>query len=132
MLHIANNEMGIPAKVVLMVLADHHNQETGRCDPSIGRIVAKSKLSERAVRMALRELEKINLIVTVQRTQRTGRGKRNLNSRYRIKGGAQYAARMGHNMPPNQGYTPSAYHDIAMSIEDPCQWIENDCGGRDE
>lgn len=115
--HIENAEMSIPARLVLLALADHHNQETGRCDPSIARLCKKTALSERAVRLALRQLEVLKVIVTVERRQRAGRGRRNLTNRYRIAGGAQYAGRMGHNMPPNHKYTPSAFDDLAMSIE---------------
>lgn len=115
--HVANVEMGIPSKLVLLSLADHHNQETGRCDPSIARLQKATGLSERAIRKAIRELEVLRLVTTVERKQRTGRGKRNLTNRYRIAGGAQYAGRMGHNMPPNHNTTPSAFDDLAMSIE---------------
>ena len=118
-LHVENHEMSLPARLVLLVLANRHNQETGRCDPSIARICGDTQLSERAVRKSLRELEKLRLIVTVERKQRTGRGKRNLTNRYRIAGGAQYAGRVGHNMPPKQEYTaPSAFDDLAMLLED--------------
>lgn len=116
--HIEEVPMGAPARLVLLALANHHNQETGRCDPSVGRLVKTTQLCERAVRTALRELETLKLIVTVLRQQKTGRGKRNLTSRYRLKGGAQYAGGMGHNMPPNQEYyTPSAFDDLAMMVE---------------
>ena len=116
--HIENVTMGIPSKIVLLTLANHHNQETGRCDPSISRISKCAGISERAVRSAIRQLEELRVIVTVERKQRTGRGKRNLTNRYRIAGGAQYAGRVGHNMPTKQEYTPSAFDDLAMSLED--------------
>lgn len=121
--HIENREMSLPAKIVLLALANHHNQETGRCDPSLARLQKTTGVCERAARKALRELEAIKVIVTVERKQRTGRGKKNLTNRYRIAGGAQYAGRMGHNMPPKQEYTPSAFDDLAMMLED--------MGGRD-
>jgi len=116
-IHIETTEMGIPSKIVLLTLANHHNQETGRCDPSISRLSKMSGISERAVRNALRELEALKLITTVERKQRTGRGRRNLTNRYRLKGGAQYAGRVGHNMPTKQEYTPSAYDTLANSVE---------------
>ena len=116
-LHISNVAMSIPAKVVLLSLADHHNQETGRCDPSNDRLQKATQLSERAIRKAIRELEQLRLVTTVERKQRTGRGKKNLTNRYRIAGGAQYAGRMGHNMPPNHKTTPSTFDALAMSIE---------------
>lgn len=110
--------MSAPARLVLLALANRHNQETGRCDPSVARICSDVQLSERAVRAALRELEALKVIITVERRQRTGRGRRNLTNRYRINRGAQYAGRMGHNMPPNlEDNTPSSFDDLAMSIE---------------
>ena len=53
----------------------------------------------------------------IRRKRATGRGKKNLTSRYRITGGAQIAATVGQNMPPNHKYKPSAIDDLAMSIE---------------
>ena len=110
--------MSLPARIVLLALANRHNQEAGRCDPSIATICADTQLSERAVQTALRTLEKLSIITTVERKQRTGRGKRNLTNRYRIGGGAQYAGRVGHNMPPKLEYTPpSAFDDLAALID---------------
>lgn len=117
--HIATVPMSLPARLVLVMLANRHNQETGRCDPSNARLCDDTQLSERGVRKALRELEVLGLIRTTERVQRTGRGKRNLTNRYRLKGGAQYAGRVGHNMPPNlEIYAPSAFDDLAASIGD--------------
>jgi DNA-binding transcriptional ArsR family regulator len=118
-LHIRGKDISIPARLVLLALADRHNQETGRCDPSIARIVCDTRLSERAVRTALRELEAAKAVTTVERQQRTGRGKRNMTNRYKIsgiKGGAQYAGGMGHNMPPNLNITPTAFGDLAFPL----------------
>jgi DNA-binding transcriptional ArsR family regulator len=116
--HIAKVKMSAPCRLVLLALSNRHNQETGRCDPSVSTLCSDTQLSERAVRSALRELESLKLISTVERKLRTGRGKRNMTNRYRLKGGAQYAGRMGHNMPPKQEDTPSAFDDLAMLIED--------------
>ena len=116
--HIERESLSIPARLVLLALARHHNQETGRCDPSISRLEKTTHLSERAIRSALRELEALKLISTVERKRRTGRGKLNLTNRYRLKGGAQYAGGMGHNMPPKREYNqPSAFDALAMMIE---------------
>lgn len=115
--HIRTFKLSVPARLVLLALADRHNQETGRCDPSLATISGDTQLSERAVRLGLRELEREKLISTTERKLRTGRGKRNLTNRYRIKGGAQYAAGMGNNMPPNHTIPPSAFDDLAMMIE---------------
>lgn len=121
--------VGLPAKMVLFALANRHNQETGRCDPSVLTLAEDAGLSERAVRQGLRDLEVAGLIATVRRTLRTGRGQRNLNNRYRLvglRGGAQYAGGVGHNMPTNlslhpatvAGPRPAAFDDIVMLIED--------------
>lgn len=115
---IESHAMSAPARLALLALADCHNQETGRCDPSIKKLCAKTQLSERSVRAGLRELESLRLVQTVFRKKSTGRGRVNMTSRYRLKGGAQFAGRVGHSLPPNHKYRPSAYDDLAMSIED--------------
>ena len=113
-------KMSAPARLVYLALADFHNQNTGRCDPSIKSICLKTQLSERSVRNALRELESLRQIKTVFRKATTGRGKKNLTSRYRFIGGARIAAPMGQDMPPNHNnIRPSAFDDLAMSIEVP-------------
>lgn len=114
---IATVKMSASARLVYLALANFHNQETGRCDPSIARICAATQCSERSVRSALRELEKLWLVQTVFRKASTGRGKKNLTSRYRLKGGAEFAATLGQKLPPNRESNPSAYDDLAMSIE---------------
>jgi DNA-binding MarR family transcriptional regulator len=132
---IGEAKIGLPARLVLLCLANRHNQETGRCDPSIATICKDTGLSERSVRQGLRQLEAEGLISTVHRVQRTGRGKRNISNRYRLKGGAQYAGGMGHNMPPKQEiYQPSAFDDLSMLLEDgsksPVQ--DRDTGGQSD
>lgn len=117
------------AKLVLLALANRHNQETGRCDPSIQTIASDIGISARSVQNGLRELELAKVIVTVERRARTGRGKRNLTNRYRIPMGAEFARGVVQNLRPKQEYThtgekwvvPSAFDDLAMSIEDPSQ-----------
>lgn len=118
--HIQSTEMSAPARLVLLALSNRHNQETGRCDPSNARICDDVQLSERSVRSSLRELERLRIITTTERKQRTGRGRKNLTNRYRLKGfssGAQFAGSMGHNMPPKQEYTPGAYDDLVLAVE---------------
>lgn len=115
--HVRTHKLKASSSLVLLCLANRHNQETGRCDPSLSRLVDDSGLSERAVRSALRDLEAQRLITTTHRTQRTGLGKKNLTNRYRIKGGAKSAGGMGQNLPPKQEYRPSAFDDLVMSLE---------------
>ena len=52
-------DTGLPpaARLVAYMLADHHNDDTGRCDPSIACLVSETGLSERGVRLQLRHLE---------------------------------------------------------------------------
>lgn len=114
---IAKVKMSASARLVYLALSNFHNQETGRCDPSIERISKATQCSERSVRNALRELEKLGLIQTVFRKASTGRGRKNLTSRYKLKGGANSAATLGQKLPPNQEPKPSAFDDLAMSIE---------------
>mgnify|MGYP003400215540 CR=1 FL=1 len=114
---IGSVEMSPSAKIVLLALSNRHNQETGRCDPSIKTISADTRMSERAIQYGLRELEAVKAIVTVERKQRTGRGKKNLTNRYRIAGGANFACGGVQDLRTKQEYTPSAFDDLAMSIE---------------
>lgn len=49
-------------QLVLLCLADHHNEATGRCDPSIARISARTKLSGRSVERAIAALKAVGLV----------------------------------------------------------------------
>lgn len=118
--HIARNKFTSPTRLVLLTLAHRHNQETGRCDPSIDRLCEDTGLSARAVRYALRALEKAKVIVTIERLARTGRGKRNLTNRYKIRG-APSAGGGVHDVHTNmkdRHTAPSAYDDLAMILDD--------------
>ncbi len=50
------------ARLVAYALADHCNEATGKCCPSVGRLVASTGLCERAVRKKLRELEEMGVM----------------------------------------------------------------------
>ena len=67
--------LDIPAtvKLVLLSLAEHHNNKDGRCFPSHRRIMDWTKLSESAVRRAIRFLDKAGLISREVRTAKSGR-----------------------------------------------------------
>lgn len=58
----AVNDLPLSLKLVLLALADHHNAETGRCDPGARRIATRTCLSERTVRTALGSLSSMGLI----------------------------------------------------------------------
>jgi hypothetical protein len=50
-------------KVVLILLAHHLDDRTGRCDPSISRLAAESGLKERAVYLSVRRLVEAGALV---------------------------------------------------------------------
>ena len=90
------------ARLVLLVLSNHHNQDTGRCDPSIARIASQTNLAVSSVRRALRELEREKAIATVHRRQRTGLGVRNLRNRYRLISSVTVTDGVVSHRPPKQ------------------------------
>ena len=59
-------------KMVLIVLADCHNAESGRCDPSIEFIAEKSFMSRRTVERALVRLEELGLVTRKGRVDQKG------------------------------------------------------------
>jgi DNA-binding MarR family transcriptional regulator len=59
-------------KLVLIILADCHNADTGRCDPSIEFIAARAKISRRSVERAIDGLESLGLLKRKQRSNRDG------------------------------------------------------------
>lgn len=50
------------AKIVLYWLADHHNGETGKCNPSINRLAKACEMSRRSVEGHLQKLQEAGLI----------------------------------------------------------------------
>ena len=111
-------ELRPSATITLLVLANCHNQETGRCDPAISTIAKKGALSERSVQNGLQQLAELKLVSITYRQVKTGRGKRNMTSRYRIRGGAKFASGVVQDLHPNLKYTrPSAFDDLAMLID---------------
>ena len=111
-------ELKASAKIALLVLADCHNQETGRCDPSIATIAKRGGMSERSIQDGLKQLSDLKKISITYRQRKTGKGKKNLTSRYRILGGAKSASGMVQNLHPKQEVNaPSAFDDLAMLLE---------------
>ncbi len=54
-------------RLVLIILADCHNAESGRCDPSIAFVAERSMLSRRSVERCLAQLEERGLITRQER-----------------------------------------------------------------
>lgn len=59
-------------KAVLVALADRHNDDTGRCFPSVRRLAEDTEFSERSVQRALAELEGMGYIVRGERLREDG------------------------------------------------------------
>lgn len=56
-------DAGTPTnKLVLLVLADRHNKDTGKCCPSISMIAKDTLLSESSVKRSVRALESLGLL----------------------------------------------------------------------
>ena len=55
------------ARFVAVTLAWHHNEQTGRCDPSLPLLAQETGLCVRAVRQALRTIEAAGLISSMPR-----------------------------------------------------------------
>lgn len=96
---IEETDMTPKAAQVLVALAWLHHEETGRCVAPMRTLVGRTRLSERAVRLAVRELETIGLLATTHRSTRSTRGKRNLPNSYTFRGGARDAGGVGHDVP---------------------------------
>jgi len=83
MSHIASywavEQKGLPvnAKIILMLLADCHNGQTGECFPSISLLVEKSNISERSVHYALGHMCNHGLITKVFRQEANRRQRSN-------------------------------------------------------
>ncbi len=105
------------AALTLIALAHAHNQETGRCDPSLARLCEKTGLGERTVRRSLRALEKAGLLATFHRKVLTDRGRRYLRNRYNLKGGVRMAGEGGVKLAADkESMQPSAFDDLVMAI----------------
>lgn len=60
------------AKIVLYWLADHHNETTGDCFPSIARIAQLADMSRRSVENQIAKLEQLGLVVRSERYRDIG------------------------------------------------------------
>jgi DNA-binding transcriptional ArsR family regulator len=60
------------AKIVLYWIADHHNETTGDCFPSIARLAQLADMSRRSVENQIAKLEAAGLVDRVKRHRETG------------------------------------------------------------
>jgi len=77
---LAMSQAGLkPAtKIVLYWLADHHNGETGQCNPSISRLSKCCEMSRRSVENHLAELVRLGLVV--RKSMRRDKGGKTSNA----------------------------------------------------
>ncbi|MHA6731767.1 helix-turn-helix domain-containing protein [Devosia sp. A369] len=73
----------VAAKMLLVCLANAHNQETGLCCPSVNRLAEESSMSRRSVQRWLKWLAETGLIEIVEKADSNGRQQAN---EYRIAG----------------------------------------------
>lgn len=59
-------------KIVLYWIADHHNETTGDCFPSIARLAQLADMSRRSVENQIAKLEAAGLVERVERHRETG------------------------------------------------------------
>lgn len=111
----------VKQKIVLLMLADRVNKDTGRCDPSIARLADDCGMSSTSVKEAIRTLKEAGLIVAHERRL----GDVNLPNLYELKvdefpgvgrvtpgGGACDAGGVGRVTPPNLEDQPVTKPDI--------------------
>lgn len=73
----------VAAKMLLVCLANAHNQSTGLCCPSVARLAEESSMSRRSVQRWLKWLVECSLIEIVEKSDDSGRQQAN---EYRIVG----------------------------------------------
>lgn len=94
-------DAGTPTnKLVLLVLADRHNKDTGKCCPSIAMLAKDTHLSETTVKKAIRDLAKRGLLKRVR--QRRTDGSDTTNQYVLIVEGT-IAMLPGGSQPPGEG-----------------------------
>ena len=103
--------LSLKQKMVLLMLANRVNSDTGRCDPSMERLAEDCGMSRTSVKQAIRQLKDAGLILAHERKV----GTVNLTNQYELMvsentgvgrdtpgGGAQDARGVGRDTPPNQ------------------------------
>ena len=95
---IEGEDMHPSVAFTLVALAHCHNGQTGQCDPALGFLRSKTGLSERAVRNALRELERRRLVLTLHRKQDVC-GTWNRSNAYTLRWVGTLGRGVGHTVP---------------------------------
>lgn len=116
------------AQAVLFTLANHHNQETGRCDPSVDMLAKECLLSRRGVQKSIRALEVAKIIKTTERRRRRGSVLHHLPNSYQITAftprttfappANHVRTKLGNTPTVSHAPSPAVWDDIVMLVED--------------
>jgi hypothetical protein len=93
------------ARLVLLALAEHHNGETGQCNPNVVRLMKYTRLGKTVVVQAIAELEALGLVIV---DRKAGCG-----SWYR------FSFRTGPDSEPVQELNPSGFRTQPVQIPNP-------------
>ena len=89
-------------KMILIVLADHHNGETGQCNPSVKRICEMAGVVQRTVENHIETLEHAGLVIVEKRYRDDGS---RTSNQYRLSLDGGFNSPGGEPTPP-----PGALH----------------------
>lgn len=92
------------AKLVLLCLADCHNADTGRCDPSAKYIADKSELNIKTIPVALKKLEDFGLIIIEKRSGHSPNYRLNISQNWDSPKSGRSNVPAPRSLPKN-GYT---------------------------
>ena len=107
---LAMKQVGLKpaAKIVLYWLADHYNQSTGECFPSINRLIELCEMTRRAVQNNIDDLEAAGLVEVVTRHRPNGSQTSNIYVLKLAQEGVQnmHTPRAENAPPPMQNLHP--------------------------
>jgi hypothetical protein len=111
-------QQNIPAmqKLVLLALADRHNNDTERCDPSMSRVATDCGMSRESVKKSVKSLEEKDLIKSNQRKS----GAANISNYYTLNFLLTYAdlSPLGSDVPEGGVCeTPGVGSDVPTNLE---------------
>jgi DNA-binding transcriptional ArsR family regulator len=121
-------------KIVLYWIADHHNESTGDCFPSITRLAELAEMSRRAVEGHIAILEQLNLIHRTSRVRENGSKASNIYELNLIKQDTQNLrippAKSAHTHAqnlriPNLGNNNNKKTNNKLLVKKGCRWTED-------
>lgn len=120
-----DQELACKEKMVLLMLANRTNKDTGRCDPSHKRLAFDCGMSESSVKRAISDLSEKGLLAIEQRRI----GDVNLPNQYVInwRGVGSQGTHLGSHRPEGVGsHRPTNQEDNKQENNQPCpQQAEN-------